>query len=126
MKKRFWAYVLSMCMVVTMLPATVFATQESLSVKNDTPNQINEKATHESYGEKEEPIPIKNERSNSIAPNTASAASSEGVAVVRGVVYDTLQEAIDAAPVGGVVTMLDSTNESIYIGKRIWLATLKT
>ena len=105
MRKKILAGILTICMTITMTPAMVFASTDS-SERAPAP-----------------PADVIGLDSAAVKDHTAkvSTSSESGVADRNGVFYPSVQEAIDSAQDGDLITLHADTNESITINKRITL-----
>lgn len=127
MRKKLISYLMSFCLVVTVLPATAFAATDVHTYSGKDFGEVQTVAKNvKTIGEKEEALEVNDSMINNdaslskISRNTATL-SDVPVAVVNGIEYYTVQAAIDAATVGSTVKMLANAYESIEIKKNITL-----
>ena len=124
MGKRVASLLLSLVMMLSLLPTTVYATDDT-GATNGAIQQTEPVANTENTGEPESTGEGKDGSANVTEGETGNGSETSGtnVAQVGDTQYETLEAAIDAATAGQTVTLLANVNENVEIaaGKNLTL-----
>ena len=118
MGKRVASLLLSLVMMLSLLPTTVYATDDT-GATNGAIQQTEPVANTENTGEPESTGEGKDGSANVTEGETGNGSETSGtnVAQVGDTQYETLEAAIDAATAGQTVTLLANVNENVEIAK---------